>query len=506
MTAGKAVDYKVGADAQKAIDELSKMNAKLQESVEGLKNADKEGKNAGGALDGLVSKVGGMISLGAAIGGVATMLNQVEADAQAAFDTIEAAIASTKKLLQISPTTEDLEGFKKTTTEIQLSTGLSRELSSSILFDVLSAGGTQQGGKEAAGVFAIEEEPQAVAAAVFNLRGLNEQFGSVAELINLLGEAAGGANAQIGSLAAVTIDPLKTALAKGAQGDPATIIEEMLAVIGGATVGSPSPEKTRTQVQAFLNVMGTQGMFAGQGVMDTIRDFAGMSESERAGILGSNQEAATGGMSVLLRMNQIEATTAKLAEARALTGTGDSYLATRLEIASLDPELATVAGSRRAAQALAVQQEADALFEGRQESVETAAKALILRESPGAGGHVTNALVQTVLEFQDRFGVSPETMAKTATFLATGSPHDAPHDPKARMFFQNLYGILGEGGVEKGRKVDEAILQLDETNRAILLTNLNQERAARQAANNSAAVVTNPGVNPVVDVSSEAPE
>ena len=74
----KDINYKIGADAEAALTELSKMNAKLTEQVAKLQDVDKAGKAAGSGVDSLVSKAAGFVSLAAVIGGVVKVLTAVD--------------------------------------------------------------------------------------------------------------------------------------------------------------------------------------------------------------------------------------------------------------------------------------------------------------------------------------------------------------------------------------------------------------------------------------------
>ena len=289
----KVIHYKMGADAQAVLEELSKVNAKLVEQNAKLKEVGEGGKKAASGFDDMLAKVGGMISLGAAIAGVVKMLTAVDDRARLAWDGIEQGIETKKKLVQLSDTVAGFERRAALSNEIAIETGLTEQQAGEILFNVESAGGTQQQAKQLATVFRVEEQPVDVAVAVSDLRALSKDFGTVAELINILGVASVKAKATIGAIAGVTIDPLKTAFDEGTFSQPAVFIEDLLATIGGASVGSPSPQRTRTQVQAFLKQLGKQGFFREQTVGQGIEQFLALGTDERRALLGGEGGSVT---------------------------------------------------------------------------------------------------------------------------------------------------------------------------------------------------------------------
>lgn len=489
----KAIHYKMGADAQEVLEELSKVNAKLTEQNAKLKETGKEGKEAGLGLDQMLNKVGGMVTLAAAVGGVVTMLTAVDDRARLAFDRIEQGIETTKKLLQLSDTVAGFERRAALSNEIALSTGLTEQQAGEILFNVESAGGSQKQAKQLATVFRVEEQPVDVAVAVADLRALSKDFGTVGELINILGVASVKAKATIGQIAGVTIDPLKTAFDEGTFSEPAVFIEDLLATVGGASVGSPNPQRTRTQVQAFLKQLGKQGFFKDQTVGQGIERFLALNGDEKRNLLGGDQEALTGSISIQLRKEAIDDIKTALMEARELTGTPESFLNRRIAIVESSPVLGVTETSRRTRAAETLLDQAGGLHDEMQESVERAVTT-VLRAKGKAGGfgdtvfaEIENFFMQGVLEVMDMLGTDPRTMIHFAASVGTLA-NDRNGDS-----LDMIFGQLG--GREMVDRMMEGIERLDATNLRILQETIKQTIAAENTANGKATNVRLPGPN-----------
>lgn len=435
-------------DVDKALSDMNRQLTAIQEQNEALKetgghaeDASKKTDLLGGSLDGVVSKVAGIVSIGAAMAGIVDSVRDFQSLQANAAAGLLGEEATRKQLIQISG--GDAERFAELSAisdDVSTRFGIERSAAQQFTFEGASLGLTDAEILRSARFSRFTADPTSLitGAAGFQAAfGEETTGGSIDSIVNAGLQAAGVSKVGVSDIFREALGGAQAVKSIGGTG------EELLAAIGVATVALKSTEEATTQVRALANLLATEGgAFKDAGLLGGLEILEAMSPDDLQDLVGKNVRAK-GGASVLLQnLDQFRATLAAEERAIEATGSADSNINRAVALAE---SLPSVAGIERAKSGAAMQitAERDAFQdELTREAIRSAYQATLAEAEIGPVNRgILGAQLGTLGLINTLFGLdTPDRMTQQRIMSL-----QILKDPNATdLFLENLRGIGAE--------------------------------------------------------------
>lgn len=287
------IKYQFDSDPQKALAGMGKMIAKQEESIQKLKEMNRQGKKAGGEMVGrAASLVTQWLSVGGAISSARAALQQYQQQSAQAAQKRLSKEDVLKKLIQISGGDEKkYNAFVRTGETLSKDYGIEEVQA---LIDVFTGASLGLSNKQIVKVGGWKKFVSKITPLVEGSAGIATQFGEAA----LGGTHAGRINAGLAGaefskvgveeLMANVLAPGQSVLKLG--GTPA----ELFAAVSVFAKGLKSVEEAATVVGRYADVVTRDKRFKGVGYIESLEMLSRMSESERKAVIGENVRAEKG--------------------------------------------------------------------------------------------------------------------------------------------------------------------------------------------------------------------
>lgn len=340
------LDYKIAADPAKFIDGINRAMAKQEEMNQGAKRFNQTGEKGTKIFDGMLGKLAGFASIGAAIGIATRALGDMRDTAVGAARGVEMLEERLKRQIQISGGSDaQLQERKRVARELRLRYGFTGDAAEALTFQGASLSLSPQKVLELGAYKAFAAD---VGPLFEGMAGIRAAFGPEAaggrpeSVMNALLAAAEKSKVSVEQIAAIALTPAQQVKRLGGTA------EETLAALSVATIALASPEMAATSVGRFASVASRDPRFKGKGLAEAIRISTAMAPDEREAVFGSTERAYRG-MGVLVEnAEQFGQTLAEINRAIAATGPGDRA-SQAIALAARDPLIASMTAAQRQA-------------------------------------------------------------------------------------------------------------------------------------------------------------
>lgn len=334
------VKFGINADAAKTVAEWKKVAAaqgKVIEQQRGMKRelrkAGTEAEKTQGTLAGFGKSVGGMVSVATAIAGITRAMGAMNAEANRGADALDDKFAGLKQLSQVAKSQEDFAALQGRVSKWR-STGMSFDASQKLVFATRSAQRDEE--EPFFGSLSKFTSPYDMFKGANTLRKAfgREELGSAQQATNKL-IAGGGISDITPEEFAGRVVPAASAWATNKWRD-----ETLMGAFSVLSDAMGGAERTATGLVAFATVAGKEFPNAGGSMAGALEQFQKMPPSKLKKLIDAEKRFKAGYSAINMNLPAINAATAQIDEAQALTGTAQSQVAQRLGIATGDPVLA----------------------------------------------------------------------------------------------------------------------------------------------------------------------